>query len=96
MEAHDYAAGYLFFLSMTFGSWNPKLIKDHVRVKLQGLFVDGKIKSDKIDLRVTRDINDILQYCPDIDKYMEDPITQNWNAPFATKRFWRTRGGRST
>ncbi len=77
IEPKDIAAGYLLFVSNTYGSWNPQIENDHIQVKLNVTLSSGAKLTDKVRIRVTQDRSVAEEFVPGILEHISDEST--WN-----------------
>ena len=62
----EFQNGYILFVSFTYGSWNPKLIKDRVRLKILCKLTTGETLKDAAYIRITYDAEKFEKWVPGI------------------------------
>ncbi len=66
IQEKQFQDGYLFFVSFTCGSWNPKNIKGHFRVKISCQLTTGEVISDSAKIQITQNAEMIEKWVPGI------------------------------
>lgn len=79
IDARDASSGYVLFISHTFGSWNPLIANDKIRVEVSTTLTTGKRVAAKAEIVVTRDGEFIEELVPGLLDHMRQPNT--WNVP---------------
>lgn len=77
IESREVASGYLLFVSNTFGSWNPKIEDERVKIRLTCSLTTGEKLSHTGYLRITTDPAIIEEFCPGLISHVTHDST--WN-----------------
>lgn len=77
LDPKDTCGGYLLFVSMTFGSWNPKIEQELINVKLIASLTSGDKLTSRARLRIVRDQLYVNEFCPGLVEHVSHEST--WN-----------------
>ncbi|MZH02992.1 MAG: hypothetical protein F3745_06260 [Nitrospinae bacterium] len=69
----EFQNGYIFFVSTTWGSWNPRVLKKKIKVQVHARLTTGEICKDSFWIRVIKDKEFIEKWIPGIVKQIEHP-----------------------
>lgn len=78
IEAKQFQNGYLLFVSFTWGSWNPKIVKGHIRTRICCQLTTGEVISDSASIQVTTNAEMFEKWVPGIIDQVGHECT--WNA----------------
>jgi hypothetical protein len=82
LEPKDMESGYLLFSSFTWGSWNPLVADDQIRVKLKALLTSGEVLVSTARLRALYEPETAHEFCPGIIEHIAHEST--WNHDLST------------
>ncbi len=77
IEARDIASGYLLFVSNTYGSWNPVVEGEKVKVRVKVTFSVGGRRRASCWIRVVEDPAVVEEFCPGLVGHVGHEST--WN-----------------
>lgn len=84
LEPKDMQSGYLLFASFTWGSWNPVVLDDQIRVRLKAQLTSGEIFVSTARLRALDEPDTAHEFCPGITEHIAHEST--WNHDLSTHK----------
>lgn len=78
IEPKQFQNGYVLFVSFTWGSWNPKIIKGHVRIRVGCQLTTGEEISCSASIQITTNAETFEKWVPGIIDQVRHQCT--WNA----------------
>lgn len=71
LEPKEMENGWIMFVSATWGSYDPRVVNDRVKVKLEATFTDGRRVADREEVRVAP-LADLQELLPDIRGLLDE------------------------
>lgn len=82
IEARDAHSGFALFVSHTYGSWNPRLRKEAIPVRVTAILTSGVRVSGTVNVKVNTDPSFFEEMVPGFLDQIRHPTA--WNAPLRT------------
>ncbi len=79
LDAKEYCAGYLLFVSVTFGTWNPRISGGSIKVVLRARLTTGERLTARAKVPVNESKQFFEQTVPGIVAQIEHETA--WNIP---------------
>ncbi len=79
VEPKDSNSGFALFVMFTFGSWNPKIINENVRICVYASLGSGEMLRTSANIRVTTDKTFLEKMVPGVLEQISHPTA--WNVP---------------
>ncbi len=70
LESKQFQSGYLLFVSFTWGSWNPRVTNDEIRIKVEAKLTSGEVVKDTVWVKVNRDKERFNNWVPGIVEHI--------------------------
>lgn len=66
LDPKDHQGGYIFFVSFTWGTWNPRVLKEKIKIRILAKLTTGEVCKDSVWIRVNNDNDFIEKFVPGI------------------------------
>lgn len=66
IDPKEYQGGYIFFVSFTWGTWNPRFVNEKIKIRFQAKLTTGETCKDSASIRITKDRDFIENFIPGI------------------------------
>jgi len=82
IEPKEYAAGYLLFVSYTWGDWNPLVESGRLKVWLRCHLTTGECLRSSALIRIERDRKYVEEMVPGLSEHIAHESTWNHDVPY--------------